>query len=61
MIGRLIELAWCAAAGSFLVFVWACVLLTRWHHREERDAAKTEEVLGSLLHDRSHQYEQDTL
>ena len=45
LVGRLIQIAWCFAAAGFLGFVWVCVLLTRWHKREERNQAATEKVL----------------
>jgi len=56
VIGRLIQIAWCFTAAAFLGFVWACVLLTRWHNREERNAAETERVLNGLLHDRTNDH-----
>ena len=46
---------WVGAAWLFLILV----LFKRWRERERHDAAVTEEVLDSLLHDttNSHIYD----
>ena len=49
------------ACWLFLFAVIGSIALRCWHERERRDAAETARVLSTLLHDRSHQYEQDAL
>lgn len=53
-----------AAQFGYLGITWLFLvlfLLRRWRERERRDAAETKRVMESLLHDTSHQYEQDAL
>lgn len=45
LLGHVIAVAWCFAAVAFLGFVWTCVLLTRWHKREDADQADTDKRL----------------
>lgn len=53
-----------AAQFGYLGICWVFLvlfLLKRWRERERRDAAETKRVMKSLLHDTSHQYEQDAV
>jgi hypothetical protein len=46
-------------AWLFLLATLGGIALRAWRHREAADAAKTQAVMDSLLHDHSHVHEQD--
>lgn len=60
--GQIAGFLWTVAVWFFLVSVFAFpIAYARWRRTEREDAARTEEVLGTLLHDHTHLYEQDAL
>jgi tryptophan-rich sensory protein len=61
MPGWLANAIFLGCAWLFLLALVGSIALTAWRHREAADAAKTKAVMDSLLHDTTHQYEQDAL
>jgi len=50
-----------ACSWLFLLAVIGSIALRAWYRREAEAAAKTQRVMNSLLHDTTHQWEQDAL
>ena len=60
--GQLLGFAWVVACWFFLLAVFVLpVVNAYWRASERRDAKQTKAVMDSLLHDHSHQYEQDAM
>lgn len=57
--GQIANIAWFAVCWLFLIAVVGSILLARWRRREREDAAKTEEVMGTLGFDHTHAHEYD--
>jgi hypothetical protein len=60
--GQIVGFLWTVAALFFLfsAFVFP-ICFAYWRAREKADAAETARVLDGLLHDTTHQYEQDAM
>lgn len=60
--GQIVALIWDVAVWFFVISVLVLpAMYAQWRHREKEEQRETEEVLNSLLHDRTHQYEQDAM
>jgi len=62
VIGHLLAYLFDVAFWFFVISVFVLpVVMSYWRAREKRDAERTAQILDSLLHDTTHQYEQDAL
>lgn len=62
MLGHALAYAWDVAFWFFLIsFFVLPVIFSYWRARERAEQAATDATLKKLLHDQTHQFEQDAL
>jgi len=61
-VGKVLAVVWDVAVWAFVVSVLVLpALYAQWRHREKQDQKATEKTLKKLLHDQTHQFEQDAV